>query len=396
MATKCKFPNSRMVNIPLKGGIREILAYAEDLERQGRDIVHMEIGRPDFDSPPAAKECVKESLDAGNVHYTDMAGDPDLRLAIAEKYSKENGLSVDPDKNVLVTVGAMEAMLVAFLTLLEPEDQVIVPAPYFAAYSDQLSIVGAKLVTVPCRMENGFRLQVKDLEKAVTDKTKLIVLNSPNNPTGAVLSREDLSAIAKLAREKDLWVLSDECYEKFLYEGEHLSIFSLPGMSERSIIASSASKTWSMTGWRVGWLVMPQEMTPYAVKCHQNITSCATSFAQTGVAFALRHADDYVADMVAEYRRRRDMVINYLKDIPGIDFVVPQGAFYVFPSIEKLGISALDFCMYLLKEKGVSVVPGDAFGTPGFVRIAYCRSYDEIEEGMKRIREAAIELMARK
>ncbi len=396
MPTKLGFPNSRMAKIPLSGGIREILAIADDLEAKGKNIIHMEIGRPDFDSPSCAKERVKEALDAGNVHYTDFRGEKGLRQAISEKYKTEYGLDVDANDNVLVTVGAMEAMLVAFLTLLEPEDEVIVPAPYFPGYSDQLALAEAKQVTVHCRMENGFRLQVQDLEKAITEKTKLIVLNSPNNPSGAVLTSEDLSAIAKLAREKDLWVLSDECYEKFLYEGEHQTIASFPGMEERTIIASSASKTWSMTGWRIGWLVMPSEMTPYAVKCHQNITSCGNSFAQAGVTSALREAHDDVTAMVAEYRRRRDLVIEYLKETPGMDVVVPDGAFYVFPSISRFGMTDLDFCMYLLKEKGVSVVPGEVFGSPGFVRIAYCRSYEEIEEGMKRIREAAQELAAGK
>ncbi len=395
MVTKIGFPNSRMANIPLAGGIREILGLAEELERQGRSIVHMEIGRPDFDSPLKAKERAKAALDAGNVHYTDMAGDRDLRLAIAEKYGREQGLAVDADRQVLVTVGAMEAILVALLTLLEPGDEVIVPAPFFPAYSDQIALAGARQVTVPCPMEKGFRLQVEDLREAVTDRTRLILLNSPNNPSGAVLAEEDLAAIAELACEKDLWVLSDECYEKFLYDGVHRTIAALPGMAERTVIASSASKTWSMTGWRVGWLVMPKEMTPYAVKCHQNVTSCAASFAQAGVALALREADDDVASMIAEYRRRRDLVVSCLKETPGIESVVPEGAFYAFPNIERLGMPALDFCMHLLREKGVSVVPGDVFGSPGFVRIAYCRSCGEIEEGMRRIQEAVRELMAR-
>ncbi|QVL35909.1 pyridoxal phosphate-dependent aminotransferase [Aminirod propionatiphilus] len=395
MVTASGFPNSRMAGVPLAGGIREILGLAEELERQGRSIVHMEIGRPDFDSPLMAKEGAKAALDAGNVHYTDMAGDRDLRRAIAEKYGREQGLAVDADRQVLVTVGAMEAILVVLLTLLEPGDEVIVPAPFFPAYSDQIALAGARQVTVPCPMEKGFRLQVDDLRKAVTERTRLILLNSPNNPSGAVLAEEDLAAIAELAREKDLWVLSDECYEKFLYEGRHRTIAALPGMAERTVIASSASKTWSMTGWRVGWLVMPKEMTPYAVKCHQNVTSCAASFAQAGVALALREADDDVASMIDEYRRRRDLVVRYLKETPGIESVVPEGAFYAFPNIAKLGMTALDFCMHLLREKGVSIVPGDVFGSPGFVRIAYCRSYGEIEEGMRRIGEAVRELQAR-
>ena len=382
MTTKVKFPNSRMASISMSGGIREILTRADELERGGRSIVHMEIGRPDFDSPKCAKDRAIRALSEGNVHYTDMAGAYDLRCAVADKYRRENGMDyVEADKNVVITNGAMEALTATFLTLFEPGDEVIVPAPYFSAYADEIAIANAVLVPVPTRMENGFRLQVEELKKALSPKTKAILINSPNNPSGAVLTRKDLEAIAAFAIENDLWVISDECYEKFLYDGEHVSIASFPGMEERTVTVAAASKTWSMTGWRIGWVVAPAAMRPYVNKCHQNLTTCANSFAQAGVVEAFANADGDVTAMVSEYKRRRDMVVKWLNDIEGFEAITPAGAFYAFPRISRLGMDGFKFCSWLLEEAGV-------FGMPGHIRLAYCRSYDYIEEGMKRIKEA--------
>lgn len=383
-----RFPNSRMSAIPLAGGIREILSRADELERQGRSIIHMEIGRPDFDSPECAKAGARAALDAGDVHYTDMSGTLELRQAIARKYRKENGMDVDADRNIVVTAGAIEALMITFLSALEPGDEVIIPSPFFPAYADQVALANARLINVPCRMENGFRLRIEDLEAAVTPRTKMLLLNTPNNPSGAVLTRQDLEAIAALAQERDFWVISDECYEKFLYDGEHTSIASLPGMAEWTVTIAAASKTWSMTGWRVGWAIMPEQMKPYAAKCHQNLSTCANSFAQAGVVRAFEEADGNVRTMIAEYGRRRDMVFGYLERMEGIETVRPNGAFYAFPSIRKLGMKPMEFCSFLLEEEGVSTVPGDLFGTEGCIRLAYCRSYEYIEEGMRRLERA--------
>lgn len=383
--SRISFPNSRMATIPLKGGIREILSRSNELERQGRSVIHMEIGRPDFDSPECAKRGVVEALQRGDVHYTDISGTLPLREAIAEKYGRCNHMQVDPDLHVIVTVGAVEALLMTFLTILEPGDEVLIPSPFFPAYADQLALANAQVVNVPCHMEHHFRLQVEDLEKALSPKSRMILLNTPNNPSGAVLTRRDLEAIADLARKRDLWIVSDECYEKFLYQGEHVSMGSLPGMAERTITIGAASKTWSMTGWRVGWAILPERMKPYATKCHQNCTTCCNSFAQAGVTRAFQEADQHVALMIGEYAKRRNMVCEYLRNMEGMEAVEPQGAFFVFPSIRKLRISALEFCTALLEEEGVATVPGEAFGVAGFIRLAYCRSYDYIEEGMRRI-----------
>lgn len=386
--SKMKFPNVRMSTIPLAGGIREILSRADELERQGRSVIHMEIGRPDFDSPACAKAGARVALDAGEVHYTDMSGTFELREAIAKKYRVENDMNVDPDKNVVVTSGAIEALMVTFLTALEPGDEVIIPSPFFPAYADQVALANARLVTVPCQMENGFRLRVEDLEAALTPRTKMVLLNTPNNPSGAVLTRQDLEAIAELAQKRDFWVISDECYEKFLYDGEHTSIAGLPGMADRTVTIAAASKTWSMTGWRVGWAIMPVEMKQYAAKCHQNLTTCCNAFAQAGVVKAFEEAEGDVENMISEYRTRRDMVFSYLARMDGIEVVRPEGAFYAFPSIRKLGMKPMEFCSYLLEEEGVSAVPGDLFGADGFIRLAYCRSYDYLEEGMRRLDRA--------
>lgn len=382
------FPNTRMSSINMRGGIREILSRAYELEAVGRKIIHMEIGRPDFDSPLCAKNAAISALNKGDVHYTDMSGKIELRQAIADRYKKQNAIDVDPEHNVIITVGAIEALVATFFTLLEPGDEVIVPIPYFAAYADGVALANGVLVEVPTKMENGFRLQADDLERVITPKTKVLLINSPNNPSGAVLKREDLQEIANIVKKHDIWVISDECYEKFIFEGEHTSIASLPGMADRTVTISAASKTWSMTGWRVGWIVCPSIMRPYLNKCHQNLTTCATSFAQAGVLEAIKHGDNEVNIMVTEYKHRRDLIMKWLSMIDSFEYVVPTGAFYAFPKITSLGMSGFEFCSWLLEDAGVSTVPGEVFGCPGHVRIAFCQSYGYLEEGMRKIKNA--------
>ncbi len=389
-----RLPNSRMIGALQIGGIREIASKAEALERDGKKIIHMEIGRPDYDSPLCAKEATKRALDEGRVHYTDMAGTPELRQAIADVMKRDYGMSVDADREVVVTAGAIEALATALFTILEPGDEVIVPAPFFPAYPIQIALANGVLREVPCRFENEFRLSAADLEAAITPQTRMLLLNTPNNPTGAVMGESELADIAALAKKHDLIVVSDECYEKFLYEGRHVSIASLPGMRERTIIMSAASKTFSMTGWRVGWLILPPEVRPYAAKCHQHLTTCVTSFAQVGVAEALRNAGDDVRRMIAGYRERRDAMIARLREIDGFEAHMPKGAFYAFPRVSGLtrrfGMDTTQLAAWLLEEAGVATVPGEAFHAQGeFLRMAYCRPPEEIHEAMDRI-EAAV------
>jgi aspartate/methionine/tyrosine aminotransferase len=381
-------PASRMRTIPLEGGIREILARATELEKAGRSIIHMEIGRPDFASPDCAVRAAQAALEARDVHYTDMAGTEELRCAIADKLRRENGLDADPAREIVVTAGAIEALMMTFLTVLEPGEEVLVPAPFFPAYADQISLAGGVLVPVPCRLEKDFRLQVEDVAAALSPKSRILLLNTPNNPSGAILHRSDLEALATLAAERNLLVIADECYEKFLYDGTHVSMASLPGMRERTVTINAASKAFSMTGWRVGYAHLPAAVKPYAVKVHQNLSTCACSFAQAGVAEAFRSAEEDVRTMIAEYRRRRDAVVEALRRIPGMEFTVPQGAFYAFPSVRRFGMPDGEFCRYILEEAGVAIVPGSVFGAPDFVRIAYCRSLEDVEEGMRRIAAA--------
>ncbi|MDR0648653.1 MAG: pyridoxal phosphate-dependent aminotransferase [Synergistaceae bacterium] len=390
-----RLPCKNMSETTYGGGIREILSRADELQRSGRDILHLEIGRPDFDSPEAAKRAVVRALESGDVHYTDMAGTRELRAEVAAKYRREAGIDADPDSELLVTSGAIEALSTAFLTLLSPGDEVIVPAPYFPPYEDIIRMAGGVPRLVPCAMGNGFRPLRADIENAVTPRTRAMLINSPNNPTGATLKADDLSGIAEIARRHDLLVVSDECYEKFTYDAEtpHICMASLPGMKERTFTISSASKTFSMTGWRIGWLMFPAQTRKYIMKSHQSIATCSNSFAQAGVAEALRSCQEDVSRMIGEYRRRRDLMVKMLSGIKGVTVPVPSGAFYVLPSIEGLGVPSFEFCSRLLEEEGVSTVPGQPFGAPdGYFRATYCRPADEIKEALTRVARFAARL----
>ncbi|NLL35961.1 MAG: pyridoxal phosphate-dependent aminotransferase [Fretibacterium sp.] len=375
------------------GGIREIATRAQELEALGRNIVHLEIGRPDYDSPLSAKKAAFEALSQGRVHYTENAGVPELRHAIAGDRKRTYGQDVDGDSEVIVTAGATEALTTSFLTLLEPGDEVLIPTPFFPAYSVQVALAGGVVREVPCHFEEGFQLNPERLKAAVTPRTKMILVNSPNNPTGVVLSRSELQAVADLAQRHDLWVISDECYEKFLYGGKPLSLSCLEGMRDRTIVVSAASKTFSMTGWRVGWLILPSRLKPYANKCHQHLTTCVTSFAQYGVAEALRSAETDVRRMIEGYRERRDVFLEALSRVEGFEIYPPAGAFYVFASVERLtsrlNRTTLELASWLLEEAGVATVPGDPFRASGdFLRLAFCRPVEELRTAAARLETA--------
>ena len=289
----------------------------------------------------------------------------------------------------------MEALSTVFMTMLTYGDEVIVPAPYFPLYTDQIAMAGGVIRAVPTKIENGFRPDPADIERAVTPRTRMIMINSPNNPTGATSTRAELEAIAEIARSRDLLMLSDECYEKFAYDEStpHISMISLPGMKERTFTISAASKTFSMTGWRVGWLVMPAGTRAFIMRCHQGLATCANSFAQAGVAEALRSAQPDVDRMIVEYKARRDLMIDMLSKIDGINVPTPSGAFYAFPEIKSLGLPSVEFCARLLSETGVSTVPGQPFGAPdGYMRLAYCRPRNEIKEALTRMGDFAAKL----
>lgn len=372
------------------GGLYEIFTKANQLEAEGRRIIHMEIGRPDFDSPKEAKRAAKAALDRQEVHYTDIHGIGPLRRAICDKDERRFGLKYDDETEISVMAGAVEVLGTIMLTMMDFGDEIITTSPFFSAYREQALIAGVKLVEVPVRMEDSWALNVDEIEKRITPKTKMLLLNSPNNPAGYVLSRENLEKIAQLAKEKDLIVISDECYDEFLYGEEHVSISTLEGMRDRTLVVKSASKSYSMTGWRIGYVLGPANAVKYLNKVHQNFSTCATAFAQWGAVEAFQHGDEFIDAMVQEFQRRGDYLYEALSKVDGLKMVKPKGAFYAFPDITAFGMSEADFCNYLMEEAGVVGVPGTSFGEygAGHIRLAYCRSYDDIAEACDKIKIA--------
>lgn len=381
--------NKRMTAMDMSGGLYEIFQKALLMEKEGQRIVHMEIGKPDYDSPQIAKDALVQALNAGFVHYTAMAGIDELREAIAEKEKRDNGITADPECQIMVTAGACEALMAFMLTALNPGDEIMIPSPYFSAYTDMAQIADVSIAEVPLHFENGFELKAEDIESRLTSKTKALLVNTPHNPTGAVVGEKELRKIAALAVEKDLLVISDETYDQFLFEGKHVSLYTLPGMEERTVVINSTSKTFSMTGWRVGYAIGPQELILYMNKVHQNMSTCATAFVQVGAAEAFLHGKSFTQGMVSEFKERRDLVTKGLDLIKGVQYAVPKGAFYIFPRIADLGLPSAEFCKRALDETGVATVPGNAFGHSGegFIRLAYACSREEIAYAMERLGE---------
>jgi aspartate aminotransferase len=380
-------PALRMQSIGTESAF-EVSARARALEATGRSIVHLQIGEPDFDTPTNVREAAKAAIDAGMTHYPPFAGLPDLRAAIAADTTARRGFAVEPS-NVFVTVGGKGVMVYAILGLVDPGDEVIVPDPGYPIYDSITRFVGGTSVPIPIRMENDFRLDVDELASLITPRTKLLVLNSPANPTGGVLTRGDIERIAELALRHDLVVLSDEIYGRILYDGaEHVSIASLDGMAERTILLDGFSKTFAMTGWRLGYAVVPDWLVKTYSQLIINTISGVTAFAQAGAIEALRGPQADVEAMVDEFRDRRDLIVDGLNAIPGIRCHRPQGAFYVFPDISGTGQSGAELAEGLLQDAGVCVLPGTAFGGVGrdHIRISYANSRENLTEALVRIR----------
>jgi aspartate/methionine/tyrosine aminotransferase len=366
----------------------EVSARARALEATGRSIIHLQIGEPDFDTPSNVREAAKRALDEGATHYAPFPGIPQLREAIAEDATARKGFPVTPDR-VFVTVGGKGVMLYAILALIEPGDDAIVPDPGYPIYESLVRFVGGTPVPIPIRMANDFRLDVDELAALVTPRTKMIVINSPANPTGGVLTRGDLERIAELAQRHDLVVLADEIYGRILYDGtEHVSIASLPGMAERTIVLDGFSKTFAMTGWRLGYAIVPPSLVQMYGQLIINTISCAPTFAQIGAVEALRGQQDDVAAMVVEFKARRDLVVDGLNAIPGIRCLRPTGAFYAFPDISGTGLTGAELAEKLLNEAGVCVLAGTAFGGVGtqHIRISYANSRENLATALDRIR----------
>ncbi|HEX3264380.1 MAG TPA: pyridoxal phosphate-dependent aminotransferase [Candidatus Limnocylindrales bacterium] len=366
----------------------EVSARARALEKAGKSIVYLQIGEPDFDTPANVREAAKQALDDGLTHYPPYAGLPELRAAIAEDMTARRGFTAKPE-NVFVTVGGKGVMVYAIMALVDPGDEVIVPDPGYPIYESITRFVGGTPVSIPIRQSNDFRLDVDELASLISPRTKLLVLNSPANPTGGVLTRGDIERIAELAQRNDLVVLSDEIYSRILYDGaEHVSIASLDGMAERTITLDGFSKTYAMTGWRMGYAVVPDWLIKAYSQLVINTISGVTAFAQAGAIEAIRGPQAEVDAMVKEFSARRDLIVNGLNEIPGFDCLRPQGAFYVFPDISETGMSGADLADKLLHEAGVCVLAGTAFGGVGerHIRISYANSRENLTEALRRIR----------
>jgi aminotransferase len=373
--------------------IREVMAKVEAAKRKGIEIIDLSIGRPDFDTPEHIKEAAAKALAEGKVHYTTSAGTVELREAICARLLEDYGMKIDPG-HILVTAGAAEAIFICLMSVLNPGDEVLVPEPMYVYYPGYASFGGARCVPTPLQEEKQFLLKADTLEKFITEKTKVLILNSPHNPTGQVFAQEDLEPIARLAQRRKILVVSDDIYNGMLYDGvEHFPIARVPGMKERTFIISSFSKTYAMDGWRIGYLIAPEEVITQALKLHQHIVSCPNTFVQVGAQAALTASQDCVRRMAAEFDRRRKVMMARLDQI-GLPYVRPRGAFYVFPSVKKFGLSSARFADFLLEKARTAVVPGNAFGPQGegYVRISYCAPVEEIEKGMDRVRSALAQL----
>ncbi|WP_297550421.1 pyridoxal phosphate-dependent aminotransferase [Thermococcus sp.] len=365
--------------------IRKLFDLAAGIE----NVISLGIGEPDFDTPEHIKEYAKEALDKGYTHYGPNAGLPMLREAIARKLKKQNSIEADPKSEIMVLVGANQAFLMGLATFLKDGEEVLIPSPMFVSYAPAVILAGGKPVEVPTHEENEFRLSVDDLEKNVTDKTRALIINTPNNPTGAVLTKKDLEEIADFAVEHDLIVLSDEVYEHFVYDGvKNHSIASLDGMFERTITINGFSKTFAMTGWRLGFVTAPSWIIEKMTRFQMYNATCPVTFVQYAAAKALEDERSWkaVEEMRKEYDRRRNLVWKRLNEM-GLPTVKPKGAFYIFPRIKDTGLTDKEFSELMLKEAKVAVVPGSAFGKAGegYIRISYATAYEKLEEAMDRM-----------
>jgi aspartate/methionine/tyrosine aminotransferase len=378
-------PADRMGNIGQETAF-EVLVRARALEATGRSVIHLEIGEPDFDTPGHIVAAAQQALEEGLTHYGPGAGLPELRRAVAAYLKRWRSVDIDPSR-VVITPGAKPIMFFAIMALINPGDEVIYPDPGFPIYESMARFVGGKAVPMPLREERRFRFDPDEFRQLVTDRTKLIIINSPHNPTGSVLTRSDLDVIADVARERDIPVLSDEIYARILYTGKHESIATLDGMLDRTILLDGWSKTWAMTGWRLGFGVFPSELVPHVERLISNSVSCTSTFAQQAAIAALDGPQDAVDRMLEEFRARRALIVDGLNQLPGVRCLAPDGAFYAFPNIAGTGLSSRELADRLLNEAGVACLSGAAFGQQGegFVRFSYANSQENIQIALERM-----------
>jgi aspartate/methionine/tyrosine aminotransferase len=364
----------------------EVLAKAQRLEAEGVDVIHLEIGEPDFDTPENVKSAGMKAIERGVTKYGPSPGMRNVRESIAQEISRTRGIPVAGDE-VVITPGGKPIMFFVMLALVNQGDEVLYPNPGFPIYESMINFVGGVPVPMQLHERLGFNIDVEEVASKITDKTRLIVINSPNNPCGSVMSREDMEALADLAIERDIAVLSDEIYSRFLYEGEHHSVASFPGMKERTIILEGFSKSYAMTGWRIGYGVMPREMVEPISRLVTNSVSCTPGFTQIAALEALTGPQHASFEMVSEFKKRRDIMVEGLNRIPGITCAEPKGAFYVFPNITGTGLSSAAFADRVLNEAGVACLSGESFGRfgKGYIRFSFANSAANIEKALDRI-----------
>jgi aspartate aminotransferase len=365
----------------------EVLVRARALEARGRSVVHLEIGEPDFDTPSHIVAAAQQALEQGFTHYGPGAGLPDLRVAVSNYLRRWRKLDVSPAR-VVITPGGKPIMFFTILALVNPGDEVIYPDPGFPIYESMVRFVGGRAIAMPLREERRFRFDPDEFRSLITDRTRLIIINSPHNPTGSVLSRDDLEVIAAESRDRGIVILSDEIYSRLLYSGEHASIATLDGMLDRTVLLDGWSKTWAMTGWRLGFGVFPAELVPHVERLISNSVSCTASFAQQAAIAALEGPQDSVAHMLEEFRTRRAAIVQGLNAIPGMRCLEPDGAFYAFPNITGTGYDSRELADRLLEEAGVACLAGTAFGShgEGYLRFSYANSLDNINLALDRVR----------
>ena len=375
-------PLSKKVETIQPSGIRKFFDIVSEME----DVISLGVGEPDFDTPWHIRDEGIYTLEKGRTFYTSNSGLKELRVAIAEYLRRRFEVSYDPLHEILVTVGGSEGIDVALRAMLDPGDEVLIPEPCYVSYVPCVVLADGVPVTIELKEENQFRLTKEELLAAITDKTKILVMPFPNNPTGGVMRREDLEEIAQVCIEKDIYVLSDEIYSELTYGADHVSIASLPGMKERTLLINGFSKSYAMTGWRLGYICGPQVIVEQMTKIHQFAIMCAPTNSQYAAVEALRHGDADVAQMRTAYDQRRRYLMHAFKEM-GLSCFEPFGAFYVFPCIKEFGMSSDEFATRLLEEEHVAVVPGSAFGAcgEGFVRISYAYSLKSLKEALSRI-----------
>ncbi len=368
----------------------EVLAKAKKLEAQGKHIVHLEIGEPDFGTPENIRSSAKNAIDKGWTHYGPSAGLMEARSAVAEYIMRSRGVKADPEE-VVITPGGKPVIFFTILALVDEGDEVIYPNPGFPIYESVVNFMGGKAVPVQIREENDFNFDINELEKLLTPKTKLLIINSPANPTGGVLEPRDIERIAAMLKKyPDVVVLSDEIYSEVLYEGKHHSIAAIPGMKDRTVILDGFSKTYAMTGWRAGYGIAPKWLAPSLTRLMTNSNSCTATFTQIACIEALNGPQNEVKSMVAEFKKRRDVIVDGLNSIEGFSCRSPKGAFYAFPNTAKTGINSQELSDYLLNEAGVACLSGACFGKfgEGYLRFSYANSVENIKLALERIKKA--------